>query len=136
MYSILPALIPDIEKTYDVYFSAFKSEKMGRIIVDVLFPGGTDDTEFRKTHAAGTLAWWHTCGMQYTYKCVDMETGEIVGMALGDVLIKGRTDEERKYASVPWLEGEQKERADAILKPLHDAREKLFGGRPHVCEWK
>lgn len=134
MYSILPALIPDIEKTYDVYFSAFKGDEMGRIIVDVLFPHGTDDPEFRKTHAAGTLAWWNTCGYQYTYKCVDMETGEIVGMALGDVLIKGRTEEQRQYHSVPWLEGEQKERADAILKPLHDARERLFSDRPHVCK--
>lgn len=133
-YAILPALIPDIERIYDVYFAAFKNDKMGQIIVDILFPHGTDKAEFRKAHAAGTLDWWHKCGVQYTFKCVDTETGEIVGMALGDVLIQGRTDEERKYQSVPWLEGPHKERADAVLKPLHEAREMLFGGRPHICK--
>lgn len=134
VYAILPALIPDIEKVYDVYFAAFKGDKMGRIMVDLLFPAGSDSDEFRKAHTAGTLAWWHTCGVQYTYKCVDTETGEIIGMALGDILLQGRTDEERKYQSVGWLEGEQRERADAVLKPLHEAREKLFGGRPHICK--
>lgn len=134
VYAILPALIPDIEKVYDVYFAAFKGDSMGRIMVDLLFPAGSDSDEFRKSHTTGTLAWWHTCGVQYTYKCVDTETGEIIGMALGDILLQGRTDEERKYQSVGWLEGEQRERADAVLKPLHEAREKLFGGRPHICK--
>lgn len=132
VYAILPALIPDIEKVYDVYFAAFKNDKMGRFMVDLLFPGGTDSEEFRKAHTAGTLAWWNTCGVQYTYKCVDTETGEIVGMALGDILLQGRTEEERKFQSVGWLEGEQQAKADQVLRPLHEAREKLFGGRPHI----
>lgn len=133
-YAILPALIPDIEKIYDVYFAAFQNDKMGRIMVDILFPSGTDSPEFRKHHTAGTLDWWHKCGTQYTFKCIDTETGEIIGMALGDFLPLGRTDEERKYQGVPWLEGAQRDRADAVLKPLHEARERLFGGRPHICE--
>ena len=135
MYTILPALIPDVEKIYDIYFKAFKNDKMGEIMVDILFPDGTDSAEFRKAHATATIDWWHHCAVQYTYKCVDTETGEIVGMALGDCLIQGRTEEERTYKSVPWLQGAQKERADAILRPLHEAREKLFGGRPHICEY-
>ncbi|EEY23155.1 predicted protein [Verticillium alfalfae VaMs.102] len=32
-YAILPALIPDIEKVYDAYFSAFKGDLMGDIMV-------------------------------------------------------------------------------------------------------
>lgn len=134
VFAILPALIPDIAKVYDVYFAAFKGEQMGRIMVDLLFPEGTDSEEFRKTHTAGTLAWWHTSDVQYTYKCVDTETGEIIGMALGDILMKGRTEEERKYQSIGWLEGKQREKADEILKPLHEAREKLFGSLPHICK--
>jgi hypothetical protein len=44
---VLPALIPDIEKVYDVYFSAFAGEEMAEIILKVLFPGGITP-EFRK----------------------------------------------------------------------------------------
>lgn len=133
-YAILPALIPDIEKVYDVYFAAFKGDEMGAIMVDILFPNGTNNEEFRKAHTAGTLAWWHTCGVQYTYKCVDTETGEIIGMGLGDILIHGRTEEERMYQGASWLDGEHRVRADAVLRPLHEARERLFGGRPHMCK--
>ncbi|CRK23924.1 hypothetical protein BN1723_003064 [Verticillium longisporum] len=131
-YAILPALIPDIEKVYDAYFSAFKGDLMGDIMVKLLFPGGVEGEEFRKAHAAGTLAWWHQSKVQYTYKCVDTETGEIVGMALGDIYLNERTEEERAFQGVGWLEGEQREKAEAVLKPLHDAREKLFGGRKYV----
>lgn len=133
-YAILPALVPDIEKVYDVYFAAFKGDKMGNMMVDLLFPGGTDSKDFRTKHTADTLAWWNSCGVQYTYKCIDTKTGEIVGMALGDILFHERTEAEREFHSIPWLEGEQRLKADAVLKPLHDAREKLFGARPHICK--
>lgn len=133
-YAILPALVPDIEKVYDVYFAAFKGEKMGNMMLDLLFPRGTDSEEFRKKHTADTLAWWNSCGVQYTYKCVDTTTGEIVGMALGDILFHERTEEERRFYSIPWLEGEQRQRADAVIKPLHEARDKLFGPHPHICK--
>lgn len=133
-YTILPALIPEIEEIYKVYFAAFEGEKMGEIMVNILFPDGTGTPEFRKAHAAGTLAWWHHSKVQYTFKCVDTETGEIIGMALGDILVQGRTEEERKFQGVGWLEGENKERAEAVLKPLHEAREDLFSGKPHICE--
>ncbi|KAJ0340652.1 hypothetical protein COL922a_003247 [Colletotrichum nupharicola] len=131
-YAILPALIQDIEKVFDVYFNAFKHDEMGEIMVEILFPGGTDSEEFRKAHKEGTLAWWHHCDYQYTYKCVDTETGEIVGMALGDIYLKERSEEERRNQGATWLEGKQRERAEAILNPLHDVREKLFGGRRYI----
>ncbi|KAF6820122.1 GNAT family [Colletotrichum plurivorum] len=131
-YAILPALIPDIEKVFDAYFKAFKNDRMGQVMVNILFPGGTDSEEFRKAHAAGTLAWWHQSTTQYTYKCVDTETGEIVGMALGDIYLKERNEEERKNHGATWLEGKERERAEAIMNPLHDIREKLFGGRRYI----
>ncbi|TDZ25525.1 putative acyltransferase SID5 [Colletotrichum orbiculare MAFF 240422] len=131
-YAILPALIPDIEKVYDSYFNAFKGDEMGDIMVKILFPGGTGTEEFRKAHTAGTLAWWHQSDCQYTYKCVDTDTGEIVGMALGDIHLRERGREERKNHGVGWLEGRDRERAEAVLSPLHDVREKLFGGRRYI----
>ncbi|KXH63450.1 acetyltransferase [Colletotrichum salicis] len=131
-YAILPALIPDIQKVYDSYFKAFTGDEMGEIMVKVLFPNGTNSEEFRKAHTAGTLAWWHHSDCQYTYKCVDTETGEIVGMALGDIYLRERTEEERKNHGVGWLEGKDRERAEAVLNPLHEAREKLFGGRRYI----
>ncbi|KAJ2980375.1 hypothetical protein NUW58_g6959 [Xylaria curta] len=128
---VLPALIPDIRRIYEVYFSAFDNDYMGRIILKILFPGPIDDG-FKQAHAAGTLQWWHNCDYQYTMKCVDTDTGEIIGMGLGDILVKPRTAEERQNHGVPWLEGEQRERAEKILNPLWEMRESLFGGQPHI----
>jgi GNAT superfamily N-acetyltransferase len=132
--AVLPALIPDIPRVYEVYFAAFKNEQMGRIMLDILFPNAvTDSPEFRKGHAAATLAYWHTSDVQYTFKVVDTDTGEIVGMALGDIFIRPRSEEERKNLGVPWLQGKERERAEKILNPLWEVREKLFGGRPYIC---
>ncbi|RFU78998.1 apoptosis-inducing factor [Trichoderma arundinaceum] len=128
---VLPALIPDIPKVYDVYFNAFHNDQMGRIMLEILFPGVIDD-DFKKAHAAGTLAYWHTSGSQYTFKCVDTATGDIIGMALGDVYLTERTEEERKNHGVPWLIGEQRERAEKILNPLWEVRERLFGGKRYI----
>ncbi|KAK3312949.1 hypothetical protein B0H66DRAFT_569237 [Apodospora peruviana] len=131
----LPALIPDIRKVYNSYFAAFKNERMGQMMLKVIFPNDdTDSDEFRNTHAKGTLSWMHTCDYQYTWKAVDTTTGEIVGMALFDIHFKWRTEEERKNHGVPWLTGEAKERAERVLNPLHDIREELFGGAPHICK--
>ncbi|KAI0535129.1 putative GNAT family acetyltransferase [Xylaria digitata] len=129
--AVLPALIPDIRSIYEVYFSAFDHDYMGQIILKILLPGPIDDG-FKKTHVAGTLQWWHNCDYQYTMKCVDTETAEIVGMGLGDILVKPRTPEERRNHGAPWLEGEQRERAKKILNPLWGMREKFFGGQPHI----
>lgn len=130
---VLPALIPDIPKVYDVYFNAFQNDQMGKIMLEILFPGVIDE-EFKKAHAAGTLAYWHTSGSQYTFKCVDTSTGEIIGMALGDVYLSERSEEERKNHGVPWLIGEQRERAEKILNPLWEVRERLFGGKRYICK--
>ncbi|POR34791.1 Acyl-CoA N-acyltransferase [Tolypocladium paradoxum] len=128
---ILPALIPDIRRVYDVYFSAFEQDQMGRLMLKILFPGMLDDG-FREVHAAGTLQYWHSADNQYTLKCIDTITGDIIGMGLGDLYIRERSLEERQNLGVPWLEGEQRERAEKILNPLWEAREKLFGGRPYI----
>ncbi|KAK4108053.1 hypothetical protein N656DRAFT_680162, partial [Canariomyces notabilis] len=132
VHAVLPALIPDIRKVYNVYFGAFGNDGMGEIMLQILFPNGIDSEQFREAHAAGTLSWWHQSDTQYTYKCVDMDTGEIVGMALIDIYIKHRSEEERKNGGVPWLEGEQRERAEKVLNPLWEMRERLFGGQPYI----
>ena len=55
VHVVLPALVPDIPKVYDVYFSSFKNEAMGSIMLDVLFPGqDVDSEEFRKSHTEAT----------------------------------------------------------------------------------
>lgn len=133
--AVLPALIPDIGQIYDIYFRSFGNDKMGQIMIQILFPQGTDSEEFRQAHAAGTLAYWQTNTTQYTQKVVDMATGDIIGMCLGDVYLKERSPEERKNEGVPWLEGAQRERAEAVLNPLWEMREKLFGGRRYLCEY-
>lgn len=133
-YLVLPALIPDIRPCYDAYFAAFTADPSGSLLLDILFPSGVTSDEFREAHTNGTLQWWHTSETQYTYKCVDSETGEIIGMALCDVFVKPRTEEERKMPEIGWLHGEQRTRAERVLDGLWGARERIMGGRPYVCE--
>lgn len=130
---LLPALISDIEKVYDVYFAAFNNEPMGEIMLSILFPGGITP-EFRKEHTEATRDWWHKSTSQYTVKVVDVDSGEIIGMLLVDAFLQERSVEERQWTGIPWLEGAQKERAEAITRPLWEMREKLFGGRKYICK--
>ncbi|KAH8885539.1 hypothetical protein GQ53DRAFT_356382 [Thozetella sp. PMI_491] len=133
VYAVLPALVPEIPKVYDVYFAAFKNEAMGNIMLDVLFPDqDISSEEFRKGHTEATRNYWGVSSVQYTYKCVDTDTGDIVGVILGDIYVSPRSEEERKNYGVPWLEGDKRERAEKVLNPLWEAREKLFGGRPYI----
>jgi hypothetical protein len=131
-YIILPALVPDIQRVYELYFAAFDNDEMGRLMTKILFPSGITD-EFRKAHTTSTLEWWNHCTYQYTVKCVDTETGDIVGMALGDIFFKERPKEERQNPGCLWLQGKERERADSILNPLWEAKEQVLGGMPHLC---
>ncbi len=132
-FVVLPALIPDIRAVYEVYFAAFKADEDGRRILDILFPDGFTSEEFRAAHTAATLNWWHSSRTQHTFKCVD-DDGNVVGMALCDVFAKPQTEDERKNPGVGWLHGEQRERAERVLGPLWDARDRVWGGRRYICE--
>ncbi|KAL2127371.1 hypothetical protein VTI74DRAFT_10837 [Chaetomium olivicolor] len=133
-FAVLPALIPDIRAVYDVYFAAFTADPDGRVLLDILFPDGVTSDEFRDAHTKGTLAWWHSSETQYTFKCVDMDTGEVIGMALCDVLVQpsNEGEGERKMPEVGWLEGKARERAERVLEGLWRAREKLWGGKSYI----
>ncbi|OAA49793.1 Acyl-CoA N-acyltransferase [Beauveria brongniartii RCEF 3172] len=128
---VLPALIPDIPRIYQIYFDAFRADKMGALMLQILFPGIVDQA-FLKAHAAGTLSYWHLSDCQYTLKVVDTTTGDIIGMGLGDAYLRERTLPERANHGVPWLEGEQRARAEKVLNPLWEVRERLFGGRRYI----
>jgi GNAT superfamily N-acetyltransferase len=67
--------------------------------------------------------YWPTDSTQYTFKCVDGETGEIAGMALYDIYL---TPSKWRRGEISWLSGEERERADALITPLWDARENLW----------
>lgn len=122
---VLPAQIPEISALYDVYFAAFKGEK----ILDILYPHGID----REAHTNAMKEWWSHDPDTYNIKCVDSNTGEIIGMAVWEV--RWKLDATwTKPSGTPWLEGEHRTRAEAVLKPLWDMREKLFGKKAHVCK--
>ncbi|TRX89378.1 hypothetical protein FHL15_009676 [Xylaria flabelliformis] len=77
---VLSAQIRDIEAVYDVYFKAFEHQPVLRI----LFPGGV----YRKAHTEGITHLWNNDVNSYPVKCVDMDTGEIIGMACWDIFWK------------------------------------------------
>ncbi|CAJ2511963.1 Uu.00g075880.m01.CDS01 [Anthostomella pinea] len=124
-FAVLPAQICDVEPVYDVYFAAFKNEP----IIEFLFPGGGD----RKAHTAGTVQWWNHDRNGYTVKCVDTDTGKIVGMASWDIFWRpGEEGAWPKPDGAVWLEGEQRTKAEGVLVPLWEMHEKLFGKNRHV----
>lgn len=134
-FLVLPALIPDIRAVYDVYFSAFNADPSGSRLLKILFPNTSFTSEgFRQAHTDGTLKWWHASETQHTFKCIDSESGKVVGMALCDVFVKSRTEEERQVPEVGWLTGEEKERAETVLMKLWGARERIWGGRSYICK--
>lgn len=134
-FVVLPALIPDIRPVYDAYFAAFAADPDGKRLLDILFPDGFTSEEFRTAQTTATLNWWHTSHTQHTFKCVDTEDGTVVGMALCDVFAKAQSEDERKNPEVGWLEGDRRARAEQVLGPLWEAREKAFGGKRYICEW-
>ena len=132
-FVVLPALGADVPAVYDAYFAAFKGEAMGELMLSVLFPDGITE-EFRKAHTTATLSWMQQTTNQYTFKVVDTENGGVVGMTLGDLYMLPRSAEERKWPGVTWLEGKHREKAEAVLYPLWEARERIFGGAPYICK--
>lgn len=127
-FAVLPMLVPEITPVYDVYFEAFKNAQ----IMEFLFPGGVD----RQAHKHGTTLWLHHDQNGYTIKCVDSETGTIVGMAQWEVF--WRPDKGslwKKPKGAEWLKGDKRKKAETVLVPNWAMRDKLFGGRRHVCRW-
>ncbi|KAF6833172.1 GNAT family [Colletotrichum plurivorum] len=124
-FAVLPAVIADIEAVYDVQFAAFKDEP----IIDFLYPGGVD----RKVHKEGTIQFWNFDPVGHHIKCVDTETGKIVGMASWDIFWRpGEEHGFQRPEGIPWLTGEDKRRCEAILMPMWDMRVRLFGKRHYI----
>ncbi|KZM26040.1 uncharacterized protein EKO05_0005861 [Ascochyta rabiei] len=130
-FVVLPALVADVSAVYDVYFAAFKDNAITR----ALFPSVTTEdlinpeSEFRKGHTAHVLQYWQDSLTQYTLKCVDSENGKVVGMALWDVYITPST---WKKGEIGWLQGKERERADALIGPLWDTREKMWNNERYL----
>ncbi|KAH9861153.1 hypothetical protein IAQ61_010890 [Plenodomus lingam] len=130
-FVVLPALAADIGPVYDAYFAAFKNNAVTR----AFFPSATEDdltksdSEFRKVHTQNTLQYWQTTPTQYTVKCVDTETDKVVGMALWDIYL---TPSDWKKGEISWLHGKEKDRADALISPLWDVRERLWGNKRYL----
>lgn len=129
-FVVLPASIPEIREVYDAYFAAFE----GELVTEVLFPWDVNNNEFREGHTNHTLGYWHKDNVQYTFKCIDTESGEIVGMSLWDVYWRERSEDERRLPAVDWLQGQQKERAQKFIQAFWEKKEALVGGKKHVCK--
>ncbi|KAI1753182.1 acyl-CoA N-acyltransferase [Xylaria castorea] len=122
---VLPAQICDIEAVYNIYFNAFEHQPVLRI----LFPGGVD----RKAHTEGITHLWNSDANGYPVKCVDTDTGEIIGMACWDIFWKpGDESIWPKPEGAVWLDGKDRETADRILVPIWNMHEKLFGDHRHI----
>lgn len=126
-FAVVPMLVPDISSVYDVYFEAFKNAQ----IMEFLFPGGID----RQAHKHGTTLWLHHDQNGYTIKCVDSDSGTVVGMAQYEIFWRpGKDTLWKKPKGAEWLKGDKRKKAETVLIPNWTMRDKLFGGRRHVCK--
>ncbi|KAI0163015.1 acyl-CoA N-acyltransferase [Pestalotiopsis sp. NC0098] len=124
-FAVVPMLVPDISSVYDVYFEAFKNAQ----IMEFLFPGGID----RQAHKHGTTLWLHHDQNGYTIKCVDSDSGTVVGMAQYEIFWRpGKDTLWKKPKGAEWLKGDKRKKAETVLIPNWTMRDKLFGGRRHV----
>ncbi|KAI1486660.1 acyl-CoA N-acyltransferase [Biscogniauxia mediterranea] len=123
--AVLPALLQDVGPVSDTFLAAFKDEPIMRF----LYPRGVD----RDLHVEATAEQWNQDRIVYNYKCVDIDTAKIVGMASWEIYwLPGDENGWKKPQDIPWLEGEEKERCLRILGPMWDVREQLFGNRHHI----
>ncbi|KAF2498219.1 acyl-CoA N-acyltransferase [Lophium mytilinum] len=134
---VLPAQPADTPKVYDIYFLAFAGSALPRLLFPSAYPTASDTVptaEFRESHTAHTLAWLASpaSGFQYTFKAVDVASGEVVGMGLWDIHLTERTEEEWKWKGVEWLAGKERERAEELLGEMVRKKEGFFGGKRHV----
>ncbi|KAF2689883.1 hypothetical protein K458DRAFT_412748 [Lentithecium fluviatile CBS 122367] len=83
----------------------------------------------RKAHTAHVLSYWHTSSTQYTVKCIDPSSGAIVGMGMWDVYI---SPSDYTKSDIGWLEGAERERAEALVGPFWAFREKLWKNERYV----
>ncbi|XPS69450.1 hypothetical protein M3J09_001722 [Ascochyta lentis] len=112
-FVVLPALIADISAVYDVYFEAFK----GHPITRALFPSATEE-DLTNPESEFRLILPMYCS-----------TGKIVGMALWDVYLTPST---WKKGEIGWLQGKERERAEAMIGLLWDAREKMWSNERYL----
>lgn len=130
-FVVLPALIPDIPAVYDVYFAAFARDAVTR----AMFPNVSEEdltsvrSEFRKQHTEHVRRYWHHSSTQYTVKCVDSSSGAVVGMGLWDVYV---TPSDYKPTTLEWLAGDERKRAEALVKPFGAVRKKLWANERYV----
>lgn len=122
---VLPALDAELEPVYDVWSAAFK----GQPAVSVLFPEGAD----RKAQIEHIRQSWGDVG--YPIKCVDTETGDIVGMAVWEIFWRsGEGSGWENPGRIPWLTSEDWDKAKEVVLPMFDVRERLLGKQKHVCK--
>lgn len=81
------------------------------------------DRADRKAHTIHTQQYGTTDPTQYTLKCVDCETGQVVGMALWDIYFK---PSKWRRPEISWLSGDERERAESLISPLWDMRERFW----------
>ena len=138
---VLPAQPCDIaypNKIYDVFFDAFTSPM--HMLIPILFPQMDVKSEaFRKEHDthAFEFASSPAARFQYPIKCIDTETGDVVGTAIFEVYWRPRTPAEWDPAKdkAEWLPAgsQERKRADDLIGELTRTRANIFGGRRYIC---
>ncbi|KAI5860446.1 acyl-CoA N-acyltransferase [Durotheca rogersii] len=122
---VLPAQQSDIKVLHDIYFAAFKNEP----VMGFLFPGGVDREAYDQVMKD---SWGHDTNV-YPIKCVDTDTGEIVGIANWEIFWRpGAENGWKMPEGMPWLTGKERERSESVIMPVWEIRDQLFSGRRHV----
>jgi len=119
----------DIDRLMEVQFSAFENDP----IHELLYPGDHFSPAVRKTAGERTLKTCRENPDTHFVKCVQRDTGLILGFAKWEFHLTERPYEEySKRPVADWTTGRRKEITEIFLNANAAMREKVWGGKPHI----
>lgn len=126
---VVPAHEHDIDQLMEVQFSAFENDP----IHGFLYPGDHFSPTVRKDAGVRTIKAWREDPNIHFMKCVDQNTGRILGFAKWNFYLTERDYEEySKRPVVDWTTGRQKEIMENFFNANAAMRVKVWGGKPHI----
>ena len=119
----------DIQCLLDIMYSAFHDDSLNRIMFPII-PAHND-------RAASIARWRDELLDRHVsfLKVVDTEINEIIALAKWRVYLSERPESEWKGTPQRqlWDEGTNVEAANEFFSAIHEKRERIMGGRPHLC---
>ena len=120
-----------MNRLMEIQFSAFEGDPYHH----ALYPGDEYSPAVRAEAGERTITEWRDDPFIHFIKCVDRQSGVILGYARWSLFDKERSREQwANRPPIDWCTGRQKKIAESFLYASLAMREKTWEGRPHCCK--